>query len=413
MTQERGALLHLTVETSAAPIAPRSGERFVHLCHPEQLEEVRRRHFFGQEIRVVEIDPAALDPALLVEEDLYGHGRFPHYYAPIPESAVRARVPIGPVTRSEVEAALRIVRRFFPPTPLLFAPRLSRHFGAEIWLKLDTLTPIRAFKLRGALAKIDALSRTAGLVGVITASAGNHGLAVAWAARRYGLPCVVVVPERANPRKIEAITAEGAEVIHHGVDYQSALEESARIGEARRLASVHAYDDPAIIAGQGTIALELEATDVILTGVGGGGLIAGIAAAIEPLTPRPELIGVQPEGADSMARSLEAGTPIALPAISTTADGLAARRPGDLAFALCRRAVRTVLRVSDEELIRAIGFLVREERIIAEPAGIAGLAALVRRPELARGRVTVLISGSNVADPVLARALAESAQAAP
>lgn len=300
-------------------------------------------------------------------------------------------------------AAEQIVRRFFPPTPLLHARRLSARLGCSLDLKLDCFTPVRTFKLRGALVKMQALQENGAPGGVVTASAGNHGLAVARAARLFGRPALVVVPEGANPQKAEAIAAEGARVLHHGADYQAAYERSVEIAQAEGWNHIHAYDDPAVIAGQGTLGLELPECDTFLCGIGGGGLIAGVATALKARSPGVRVIGVQPEGADSMARSLEAGRITGIDRVQTIADGLGARRPGELTFDLARRHVDRVVRVSDADLIDAMGLLLREERIVAEPAGIAGLAALLKYPDLASGRVTVGITGANIADEVLAR----------
>ncbi len=301
--------------------------------------------------------------------------------------------------------AERVVRRFFPPTPELSARRLSSRLGIALSLKLDCFTPIRTFKLRGALVKLEALEAEGPIGGVVTASAGNHGLAVARAARLFGHPATVVVPEGANPQKVDAIVAEGAEVLVHGVDYQEAYERSLELADARGWANVHAYDDPHIIAGQGTLGLELEACDTFLCGIGGGGLISGVAAVLKARFPGVRVIGVQSEGADSMVRSLEAGQPVTLEQVRTIADGLGARRPGVWTLEMTRRYVDEVVRVPDEAILEAMRLLLREERLVAEPAGVAGLAALLVRPELGQGRTTLAITGGNISDELLARTL--------
>ena len=298
--------------------------------------------------------------------------------------------------------ALAVVRRVFPPTPLLAAPRLSRRLGAEIHLKLDCLTPIRAFKLRGALNKLARLPQE---VGVITASTGNHGLAVAHAARLTGHPATICVPEQANPQKVALIRAEGARVVEVGKDYFEAFEACVERSQREGLVLVHAYDDPDIIAGQGTIGMEvLEAGrfDAILCGVGGGGLVSGVSAVAHHLAPGTRVFGVQPEGANSMARSLAEGKLVTLDRVQTIADGLAARQPGQWPFALARRYVEAVLEVSDEELRAAAATLLADERIVAEPSGVAGLAALVRYGAERFGRrLCLIISGANISDHVL------------
>jgi threonine dehydratase len=310
------------------------------------------------------------------------------------------------ITIPDMRRAEAIVRRHFPATPLIRAPRLADRLGTEAYLKLECFTPIRTFKLRGALNKIQSLVDEGVPGGVVTASAGNHGLAVARAARLYGRPAVVCVPEAANPQKRALITAEGARVVAAGRDYQDAYENALRIGEAEQLTLVHAYDDPAVIAGQGTVGLELADSglgfDTVLTGIGGGGLISGMAAALKALRPGVRVIGVQPEGADSMLRSVQAGQIVALEQVSTIADGLGARQPGVNTLAMTTSYVDEIRRVSDDDLRAAMRFLLHEERIVAEPAGVAGLAVLLRDGAEGLGRVVVVVSGGNIADSVFA-----------
>ncbi len=310
---------------------------------------------------------------------------------------------------SDFVHAEAVVRRVFPPTPVLAAPNLSARVGAEIYLKLDCFTPIRTFKLRGALVKLQALADSGTTGGVITASAGNHGLAVARAARLYGRPAVVCVPRGANPQKVAAIQAEGARVVEHGDDYQAAYERSLELGRAGGLSQVHAYDDPHVIAGQGTLALELASAgdfDAVLVGVGGGGLVSGLAACGSYLNPAPRVFGIQPEGADSMIRSLAAGRVVELERVETVADGLAARKPGEWTLELTRRYVAGVLPVTDAELLEAMAVLLATERVVAEPAGVAGVAALLRYGAGRFGsRIAVVVSGANLSDEAFKRLL--------
>lgn len=309
----------------------------------------------------------------------------------------------------QFRAAEAVVRRFFPPTPLLFAPRLSQRLGTEVWLKLESATPIRTFKLRGALNKLQALAESGVSGGVVTASAGNHGLAVARAARLFDRPATVVVPEGANPQKVALIAVEGARVIHHGQDFQAAYERCQAIGQAEGLTVVHAYDDPYVIAGQGTIGLELVQSgiqfDTVLMGIGGGGLISGVSAALKALKPGVRVIGVQPEGADSMIRSVREGRIVELERVQTIADGLGARKPGAHTLAMTRAYVDEIRAVGDDDLWAAMGALLREERMVVEPAGAAGAAALLRDGAAGLGRVVILITGANIADAVLERIL--------
>lgn len=309
----------------------------------------------------------------------------------------------------QIRAAEAVVRRFFPPTPLIQAPRLSERLGTEVWLKLDSLTPIRTFKIRGALNKLNALVESGMTGGVVTASAGNHGLAVARAARLFGRPATVVVPEGANPQKVALIAAEGARVLQHGQDYQAAFERCLAVGEAEGLTLVHAYDEPHVIAGQGTIGLELAesglAFDTVLMGIGGGGLISGVAAALKALKPGLRVIGVQPDGADSMIRSVREGRIVELERVQTIADGLGARKPGEHTLAMTQAYVDELRPIGDDDLWTAMRTLLREERIVAEPAGAAGTAALLRDGAAGLGRVVIMVSGANIADAVLDRVL--------
>lgn len=363
------------------------------------------------------------------------------------------------VTLARLQEAEAVVRRYFPPTPLLPAPGLSVLAGVDVYLKLESMTPLRTFKIRGALSKLAALERQArerqarerqareqpaqpvpaqpapdrSPAGVATASAGNHGMAVAYAAAAFGRPATIFVPEGANPQKIAVIERCGGRVIAAGTDYQAAFERCEAHAAEHGQTIVHAYDDPDVIAGQGTVGLELArqlpaagvAGATVYVGIGGGGLISGIGAALGLLQPDTAVIGACPAGADALARSVEAGTIIELERVDTFADGLAARRPGRNTLALAQRHVREFVRVSDEEIWAAMTLLLRLEGIVAEPAGAAAVAALLRhrqqrhtaatqpadkRPAEAQPAV-VVISGANIADTVLqelARRVAES-----
>lgn len=405
---------HDTPARDLAPIVPALGTPFVHLCREDQLDAVRVRHFPGRALWAHAIDPAHLDPAALREEDSYGHGAYPHYYGAIPAAARAGRRLVDAVTPEDVARAEPIVRRAFPPTPLLEAPRLSARVGAEVWIKLESTTPIRAFKIRGALVKLEAIPQARG---VITASAGNHGLAVAWAARAHGKPATVIVPEGANPQKVAAMRAIGARVEAHGADYQAAHEHSLVRAAEHDLVPVHAYDDPWIIAGQGTVARELPPCDTLIASIGGGGLIAGLSVAWKGARPSGEgataqprrLYGVEPTGADAMARSFEAGRLVTLDRVTTIADGLGARRPSPLTLRLARAGVDEVVRVEDADLKEAMRVLLEEERLVSEPAGAACVAALLVRPSLAVGRTVVVLSGANVSDALFAETRAPRA----
>lgn len=247
--------------------------------------------------------------------------------------------------------------------------------------------------------------------GVITASAGNHGLGVAYAAARFNVAATVFVPEAANQLKVEAIKRLGARVVAAGSTYDEAFRAASAERDRTGATFVHAYNDPDVVAGQGTVALELlaqlDGVDTVIVPIGGGGLIGGISMYLKSRHPSVRVVGVEPTGADSMKRSLESGRIVTLDRVTTVADGLAASAPGTLTFDLARHYVDRVITVEDDDMLRAIRVLFEWEHLLAEPAGAAGLAALLYRPaEVAAGRrVVVLVSGANVSAEVLVRAL--------
>ncbi|TAN33439.1 threonine/serine dehydratase [bacterium] len=316
----------------------------------------------------------------------------------------------GGVTAKEVEQAAKALRAHLPPTPLQYSRAFTDKARCHVYLKAESVQPIRTFKVRGALNRVMRLSAEQRAAGVITASAGNHGLGVAYAAAAFKIPATVFVPETANPLKVEAIKRFGARVIPAGRNYNGAYLEALAAQADSGATFVHAYDDPDVIAGQGTIAVELlrdlEEFDTVLVPVGGGGLIGGIALYLKARQPRVRIVGVEPVGADGMRRSLASGYAVTLERVSTIADGLAASAPGKLTFELAQRYVDEVVLVQDSEMLRAIRLLFEWEHLLAEPAGAAALAALLyhHRPS-PNERVVVILSGANVTDEVMLRAL--------
>jgi threonine dehydratase len=314
------------------------------------------------------------------------------------------------VTPEDVEHAAAGLARFLSPTPLQHSRAFTDKARCQVHLKLESVQPIRAFKVRGALNKLSRMTSAQRDAGVITASAGNHGMGVAYAAAQFETPATVYVPEAANPFKVEAIRRYGANVVPAGRNYHGAYLEARSAQESSGATFVHAYDDSEVIAGQGTIAIEilrdLESFDTVLVPIGGGGLISGIALYIKARRPGVRIIGVEPAGADAMRRSLEAGHVVTLDRVDTMADGLAASAPSLLTFELARRCVDDVLLVQEAEMLRAIRLLFEWEHLLAEPAGAAALAALLyhHRP-VSDERVVVILSGANVTDEVMLRAL--------
>jgi len=314
------------------------------------------------------------------------------------------------ITPSSIEAAARDLAQYLPPTPLQYSRAFTDKARCYVHIKIESIQPIRAFKVRGALTKVMRLHPEERSAGVITASAGNHGQGVAYAAAAFKIPATVYVPETANQLKVEAIRRLGAEVVPAGRNYNDAYLEAMRHVERGGATFVHAFDDPDVIAGQGSIAVELlrdlEDLNTVLVPIGGGGLIGGIALYLKEKRPRVKVVGAEPTGADGMRRSLEAGRIVTLDRVDTIADGLAASAPGKLTLEVAKRYVDEVVLVDDTEMLRAIRLLFEWEHLLAEPAGAAALAALLYHYSPSPNeKVVVLLSGANVTDEVMIRAL--------
>ena len=314
------------------------------------------------------------------------------------------------VTPADVERAGAELRAYLSPTPLQYSRAFTDKARCHVHLKIESIQPIRAFKVRGALNKLIRMTGEQRAAGVITASAGNHGLGVAYAAAAFESPATVYVPEAATLFKVEAIRRLGASVIAAGRNYNGAYIEALAAQKESGATFVHAYDDPDVVAGQGTIATELlsdlDEFDTVLVPIGGGGLIGGISLYLKSKKPEIKVVGVEPIGADAMSRSLRAGSIVTLDRVSTIADGLAASAPGQLTFELAQRYVDEVLLVEETEMLRAIRLLFEWEHLLAEPAGAAALAALLYHHRPAPNeRVVVILSGGNVTDEVMLRAL--------
>lgn len=313
------------------------------------------------------------------------------------------------LTPARLEAAYQAVRRQMPPTPLLESPTLGALLGRPVWLKLESVTPVRAFKVRGAIAKATELEAEGRPGPLVTASAGNHGLAVAFAGRGLGRKVTVFVPEGANPAKVAAMRAFGADVDAGGHTLTDLL---ARVQPfiARTGATwIHPFDDPTVIAGQASVGREIvealpDVAEVVVP-VGGGGLLAGVGSALAQAAPGAGLLGVQMVGADAMVRSLEAGRVVTLERVETVADGLAPGTTSERTLALTGAMADAVVRLEDPSLFWAMRLLLERERVLAEPSGAAGVAALLAGQGRGRGSVVVVISGGNCSMQDLARAL--------
>ncbi len=309
-------------------------------------------------------------------------------------------------TLDEIQRARAVIAGRLHRTPLVRSTALGRQLGLRLFLKAECLQKTGSFKVRGVLTKLAALSDEEKRRGLITISAGNHGQAVAYAAAAEGVRCVVVMPEYASPAKVAACKGYGAEVVVGGNVHQ-AFAKMHELREARGLTLVHPYDDPAIIAGQGTIGLEiledLPDVETVLVPIGGGGLISGIAAALKLSRAGIRVIGVEPEGAPTLSRALERGAPVPLESVDTIADGLTGPVAGDLTLPAVQRFVDEVVLVSDAEIASAMGLILDYTKLLAEPAGAAATAALLARRVVppAGTLVVSLLSGGNIDRPRL------------
>lgn len=294
-------------------------------------------------------------------------------------------------------------------TPILTDAALNHRLGCTLYVKAEPLQVTGSFKVRGAYTRMRQLSAEARTRGVITMSAGNHALGVAYAAERLGVSATAVMPRDAVAEKAAAVAAYGVRVVRGGptsVDMAATMNELA---ERDALTVIHPFDDPHIIAGQGTLGLEimedLPELDAVVCPVSGGGLLSGVAIAVKSLAPGVQVIGVQPEGANAMQISVARGRPTTIPRPTSIADGLLAARPGDLTFAIIQRLVDDLWLVSDAAILAAMGFVMRHFRIIAEPSGAASLAAVFHfRDHLQGKRVAVVLSGGNASGTLIAAA---------
>ena len=324
-----------------------------------------------------------------------------------------SRAPL-PALR-DIQAAEGRIRKYFPPTPLEFSKGISDLLGREVYLKLETVLPIRVFKLRGALNRLQTLPEAALRKGVITASSGNHGFAIAYVSKLLGASAVICVPENANPQKLRAIEEQGAEIIRSGRGYDEAYEHALATARRRGLTFVHAFNDPEVIAGQGTCGLEiarqLPDLDAAAVAIGGGGLISGVAIALKEAIPHVRVYGAETVSIPSMYESLERGSPFRVDPKPTIADGMQAAIPGELTFESVRKNVDKIGLVNDAELEEAIYELLTIGRVLAEPAGASPLAVMKGSLKGEPGkRMVLVISGGNISVELLRTILMKRAK---
>ncbi|HXF03914.1 MAG TPA: threonine dehydratase [Blastocatellia bacterium] len=322
------------------------------------------------------------------------------------------------VSMAEILEARRVIRRYLNRTPLYYYAGLSELIGASVYVKHENHQPIGAFKVRGGINLISRLTPEERKRGVITASTGNHGQSIAYAAQLFGVRAVVVVPVGSNPDKVRAIQRLGAEVIFHGADFDEAREYVEAIAEREGYRYVHSANEPHLIAGVGTIGLEivedLPQVDVIIVPVGGGSGAAGISTAVKALNPRIEVIGVQSEGAPAAYLSWRDGRLVATATMTTFAEGLATRVGFEMTVSILRQYLTDFVLVSDDEIRQAMLLMMEATHNLVEGAGAAPLAAALKIKERLRGRTVVLDqSGGNITLESLRNLLATASSAAP
>ncbi len=312
---------------------------------------------------------------------------------------------------SDIQDAQQILRDIIIPTPILADSKLSSEIGADAYLKAESLQIGGSFKIRGAYNKIHRLTDEEKRRGVIAASAGNHAQGVALAAKLHDIKATIVLPEFAPLTKITATKNFGADVVMYGKTFEEAVAYSKKLQEENGYTYVHAFNDEKVVAGQGTIGLEiardLPQASVIVIPIGGGGLISGISIAAKNLLPSVRIVGVQAANCAPMKKSVEAGEIIEVKAMETIADGIAIKHPGDVTFPLIQEYVDEIVEVTEEEIARAIFHCIQNNRLVVEGAGAAGLAALLAKkisvdPE---DTVCVVLCGGNIDPNLLSRVL--------
>ena len=305
------------------------------------------------------------------------------------------------ISLADIQAARQRIRDRIYLTPAPLSATLSRATGNALYLKLENLHDTGSFKERGALNRILTMTAEERACGVITASAGNHGQAVAYHATRHGIRARICMPQFTPIVKVTAVANYGGKVILHGTNYDEAVAKAKQMAAAEHLTYLPAFNDAAVIAGQGTIGLELleqiSNLDAVVVPVGGGGLIGGIACAIKETRPSVRMIGVQAAAVPSMQAAMREHAPVLVPAASTIADGIAVRRVGELTLPLFEKYVDELLTVEDEEIAMAILWLLEKEKTVAEGAGAAAMAAMLRhKTKLVDKNVAVILSGGNI-----------------
>jgi threonine dehydratase len=319
-----------------------------------------------------------------------------------------ARATAPAVSLAQIHAAMARIRESIYLSPCARSEYFSQLTGNSVYLKLDNLQRTGAFKERGALNKLLTLTADERSRGVIAASAGNHAQGVAYHAGRHGIRAQICMPLTTPLIKVSATKSYGAEVILHGANYDEACEEAVRRSQQFGMTFVHPFDDEVVIAGQGTMGLEIlqqvPEIEAVIAPIGGGGLIGGVACAIKETNPKVRVIGVQPARLPSMKVAIAEGHPVTLSPAATIADGIAVRRAGEKTLPLIQKYVDDIVTVDEEEIANAILLLLEREKTLAEGAGAAAIAALInRKTPLSGKKVAVLVCGGNIDVSLLSR----------
>jgi threonine dehydratase len=306
-----------------------------------------------------------------------------------------------PVTLADIQAAQAVLSKILPPTPLVRNEWLSRHYGCEVYLKLETFQPVGSFKIRGATYRISKLSEAERKIGVVAASAGNHAQGVAWGARHFDTSALIVMPESASLMKISNTQALGGTVHLEGDSYDQSFQAAQRIMKETGRTYVHAFHDADVIAGQGTVGLEvleqLPDVDAVITSIGGGGLCSGMGTAIKSLKPSTRIIACQAENVSAMAKSLHGGKLVESPNLGTLADGIAVQRANPDMFSILSSVVDDVYTSDEEEIAMNVLRLLEKGKILSEGSAAITLGALDRyQEELAGKKVVLMICGGNI-----------------
>lgn len=306
------------------------------------------------------------------------------------------------ITLQDIKQAHERVSKVVSKTPFSYAPKLSKTSGYEVYLKKENLQNTGSFKLRGAFNKIAALSESERLKGVVAASAGNHAQGVALASEYFDIPATIIMPETTPLTKIDGVKSYGAEVALSGANYDEAYAYAVEYAKKHNRFFVHPFADEQVIAGQGTIALEIfdkcEKPDAILVPIGGGGLISGIAVAVKEISPETKVIGVAASGAPAMKLSFDEKRPIDTTSVRTIADGIAVRDTSPVTLEYILKYVDSIVLVDDEEIANAILYLLEKQKLVVEGAGAVSVAALIHHKlSLPKGaKVVSLLSGGNI-----------------